>query len=119
MFAHSPRVCIQTEHKVFNFSLELSTANIIRRILHLIREEYNMLIAENGDDNDDGKLMDRTTTAMYHLLSDIPMHKSDYHLNNAHEMKPHFIQLIKELLDEVDSVYTNISSQAVEHIHSK
>ena len=61
---------------------------------------------------------ERTTAAMYHLLADTVTDKVDLESLNVHEMKPHIIQIIRELLDEIDAVYLNISSQAVDHIHS-
>lgn len=43
----------------------------------------------------------------------------DTALFKTHQLKPHFIQVVNELMDEVEGIYTNIANQALDHIHSK
>lgn len=97
--------------------------NVIRRVLHLIREEYQAVLHEDSSIPSDRKPQYFTGSSLYDLLGDRTSSKVDYSLINAHDpsspLRPVFVQIVKEMMDEVENLYVNISNQAIEHIHSK
>ncbi|KAJ3133519.1 Translation initiation factor eIF-2B subunit beta [Physocladia obscura] len=69
--------------------VELAATNITNRVIGLIREEERNLIADSG-------------AASF----------------NRDDLKNNVIDAIKEMTDEIENSVANISSQALEHIHS-
>ncbi|KAI9292479.1 translation initiation factor eIF-2B beta subunit [Neoconidiobolus thromboides FSU 785] len=86
---------------------ELAVGNIIRRVLHMIREEYKVYVKDFEEDEEDKQLsaVDRLSL-------------NEDSKNNSVPFKPTIIQGIAEMLDEQENMYVNVSSQALEHIHS-
>ena len=89
--------------------------------MHAIREEYLVLVDEDPNVPPDQKPGDKYTasTTMCRLLGDDNPQQVDYALLSSYQVKPHLIQAIHEVLDEVDGLYSNIAGQAIDHIHSK
>eukprot|EP00158_Paraphelidium_tribonemae_P003571 Partr_v1_DN26234_c1_g1_i1_m48489 putative translation INITIATION FACTOR len=104
--------------------IELAVGNVVRRVLHLIREEYMVMLNEGTHGSvENYKPPVATGSSLYDILGDRSVSKVDYTLlkqydSGASPLKPTFIQGINELMDEVDNLYVNVANQAIEHIHS-
>lgn len=116
--------------------IELAIGNVVRRVLHLVREEA-MILARQGDSMGENigdvsqvhhhhhhHLLPHTQVRLGKLLDD-DQHLMDETMlefwskgNVVASLKPVIIQVINELMDELESVYANISAQAIEHIHN-
>ncbi|KAJ3055961.1 Translation initiation factor eIF-2B subunit beta [Rhizophlyctis rosea] len=83
------------------WSGELAVGNMVKRVLHLIYEEYHALQAELREQNPDGD-NDALTDA-----------------EQKDELKAAFKQGITEMIDELESSRTTIAATAHDHIHSK
>ncbi|KAJ1975970.1 GCD complex subunit gcd7 [Dimargaris cristalligena] len=111
---------------------DVVVANIVRRVLHIIREVYT----ENRDavDEDDGTILAAAPVApqallqpqqpsfsihssMFPLLGDHADLPADY-TRPVHNLKSEIIQEIQEYIEELENMYSNVSSQAMDHIHS-
>jgi translation initiation factor eIF-2B subunit beta len=98
---------------------ELSVGNTVRRVLHLIKEDYTSWIMEDPDVPAEFKRQQSSASmSMYNLLGDSSTTTVDYGLPASNNLKSAFIQAINELIDEIESIYQNIANQAIEHIHS-
>ncbi|KAJ1552953.1 GCD complex subunit gcd7, partial [Cladochytrium tenue] len=75
--------------------IELSVGNVVRRVLHLIREEVYSL--EHADDKaaDTGDAQEWRDT-----------------------LRGNFVDAIKEMIDEYENASSNIAGQALDYIHS-
>lgn len=98
---------------------------MVRRVLRLIREESMTLWQEQlQQQQQDQQQQSRHSgpiqshSAMYSLLGDLAC-QVDYSKISSHVSKPLFIQAINEMLDEMEALYSNISGQAMDHIHNK
>ena len=74
---------------------------MVKRVLHLIYEEYHALKVELSNDNVDGESDALTDSEM------------------KDELKAAFKQGITEMIDELESSRTTIAATAHDHIHSK
>lgn len=77
--------------------IELAVGNMVKRVLHLIKEEHN-IITEAREDTGEG---------------------DDEYEDNNRNFAADVKQSIEEMIDELENTSTNISGQAWEHIHSK
>ena len=106
--------------------LEFVIGNVVRRVLHLIREEYRT-ISKMGSSPElrMSKLAlsvveaeNVADSSMYNMLAhpnyDSPL---DYSKDLV-ELVQTVPQGIQELMEEIDSSRSNIASQALEHIHT-
>ncbi|ODV89798.1 hypothetical protein CANCADRAFT_144317 [Tortispora caseinolytica NRRL Y-17796] len=84
------------------YPTENTAANVVRRVLALIREEER--------DEDPA----RNDTHMFSLLSSVEPAPSS---KNAQELKPYIIQAIQEYADEIVSVNDSICALAVDIVH--
>ncbi|KAJ9073383.1 GCD complex subunit gcd7 [Entomophthora muscae] len=117
---------------------ELAVGNIVRRVLHMIREEYKVHLKEleedkdgqNGTDSDpstcdEASLRVGTTTSaptvasMFTLMGGIDFTEEamDYS-RSVYTFKPTVIQEITEMIDELVNIYSNIAGHALEQINS-
>ncbi|KAG0057184.1 GCD complex subunit gcd7 [Gryganskiella cystojenkinii] len=116
---------------------ELAVGNIIRRVLHIIREEFRE--AGNGNlsprDGTTSTSNDRnslglganggvsefapltTSSSMYNLLGETGS-TSDEDVQYPSSLRSNIIQEIREIKDELENIYDNIKNQASLHIHS-
>jgi translation initiation factor eIF-2B subunit beta len=104
---------------------ELSVGNVVRRVLHAIKEEFTAVVQEDPELCALYKpsAAGSCSASMFHLLKDASSTASqsiDMSQTMARDLpfKSTFIQAINELIDELESLYVNISNQAIEHIHS-
>jgi len=116
---------------------ELAVGNIIRRVLHIIREEFREA-AGHVDSPKDGSHHSSghphqgqghanglnefaplsTSSSMYNLLGETGA-SSDDDVQYPTSLRSNIIQEIREVKDELENIYDNIKSQASLHIHSK
>jgi translation initiation factor eIF-2B subunit beta len=118
---------------------ELAVGNIIRRVLHIIREEFREASAghalspkdKDGDHhhshphrqlsetNGHSEFAPLTTSSsMYNLLGETGA-SSDDDVQYPSSLRSNIIQEIREIKDELENIYDNIKNQASLHIHSK
>ncbi|KAG5440515.1 hypothetical protein PCK2_000449, partial [Pneumocystis canis] len=131
---------------------EFISGNIIRRVLFLIREEFNNLSDESLHEKPSnnhlvspniegsecvkphpcfyissvGNLEKITSSPIYSSMLNLLGKPDDYEPKNsqkstAHigtELKPILIQGIQDIIDELEKTHTDISAQALDHIHS-
>ncbi|KZV65917.1 nagb/rpia/CoA transferase-like protein [Peniophora sp. CONT] len=107
---------------------EHSVGNIIRRLLHHVREEY-----QNAKKND-GTVKSRSLTIANFVLQGQPRKQtaatkavSNLVLKEndpedpdsfAKTLKPVLMEAIQDILDELDTVYESVARSAKDHIHS-
>lgn len=116
--------------------IELAVGNVVRRVLRAVREEYSEYMRSSSlTGASDTSLppanaqipafmqsgsAEMAPASMYNLLYSDKHSRKDF--NNLpelqHVLKPLYIQAVTELMDEVDSIYVNISNQSIDHIHS-
>ncbi|KIP06029.1 hypothetical protein PHLGIDRAFT_107426 [Phlebiopsis gigantea 11061_1 CR5-6] len=107
---------------------EHSVGNTVRKILHHIREEYNAASKSNGRKaikmdlsisnfilqgqmrKQNGALKSEATIT---LKEDDPRDPDSF----ARALKPVLMEAIQDVLDELETVYDNISKMAKDHIH--
>ncbi|GJJ71732.1 translation initiation factor eIF-2B subunit beta [Entomortierella parvispora] len=113
---------------------ELAVGNIIRRVLHIIREEFREA-AGHVDSPKDGSSHQggghphegtnglsefaplTTSSSMYNLLGETGS-SSDDDVQYPSSLRSNIIQEIREVKDELENIYDNIKNQASLHIHS-
>lgn len=108
-------------------SAEALTATIASNAWAAIAFPYPLRCSRYGiisvDRPDESKLnTTRHFDTTVKVLGDAPgaaERKVDMSQLKAPQLKPHFIQVVHELIDEVEGIYTNIANQALDHIHSK
>ena len=118
--------------------IELAVGNVVRKVLHSIREEaISLLNEERMHEEEHDKVavavhsdsMERfsrqfsTQSSLYDILSDKSkvggQDYNDLSQTSCHEpIKPIFIQAINDLIDEMENLYSSVSAQALDHIHS-
>jgi translation initiation factor eIF-2B subunit beta len=101
--------------------------NTVRRVLHHIREEYHTAVGrENQDPNSDFSIskfvilgQPRNRPAMHktetktNLREDDPEDPDSF----ARGLKPVLMEAIQDVLDELETVYDNVSKNARDHVH--
>ncbi|KAH9928477.1 eukaryotic translation initiation factor 2B beta subunit [Epithele typhae] len=107
---------------------EHTVGNTVRRVLHNIREEYNSATKENPSTRNvytiskfvlQGQPRKQTTYATKSeatgtLKEDDPDDPDSF----ARGLKPVLMEAIQDVLDELETVYDNVSKNAKDHIHS-
>ncbi|KZS88358.1 eukaryotic translation initiation factor 2B subunit 2 [Sistotremastrum niveocremeum HHB9708] len=104
--------------------------NIVRKVLHHIREEYKTAANKPGSSIQSSAFSLRNfvvsgqprhqatlqkTEARDHLLRS----RSDWHHDNhAESLKPVIMEAIQDIFDELETVYESVSKSAKDHIHS-
>jgi translation initiation factor eIF-2B subunit beta len=103
----------------------------VRKVLHHIREEYNTAAQQAGKVNESFSLS--TFVIMGHprvqarglALTPSSMSRSsssaelDRQSNIAEGFRPVLLDAIQDVIDELETVYDNVSKNAKEHIHSE
>ncbi|NP_001279777.1 translation initiation factor eIF-2B subunit beta [Callorhinchus milii] len=87
---------------------ETTVGNMVRRVMKIIREEYNRLRGRS-EESDQQESLHRLLTSGG-LSGDFSM--------NFPPLKTNAIEAINELLTELEGTTDNIAMQALEHIHS-
>lgn len=100
------------------FPTELTVGNMVRRILFIIREEYETCTT-GADSSGDGGLVRHQPSLGNVLEGEISLPDPQ---KWAHTMPPNFKQTIhesiKELVQEIEGIQDQIADQAMEHIHA-
>lgn len=109
--------------------------NIVRRVLHLIREEYKNLTRELLESEPTAAAASLTghapaspteaachrhggaDSSMFNLLAESMTPATDY-TRPCFQLKQLVIQGVNEIIEELESVSDTLSQQALEHIHS-
>ncbi|KAF9337672.1 Translation initiation factor eIF-2B subunit beta [Podila minutissima] len=97
---------------------ELAVGNIIRRVLHVIREEYRE--AENDKTNTEfhhHAAPLTTSSSMYNLLGESGAAQEEQ-VQFSHSLRSNIIQEIRDIKIELENIHENIKNQAPLHIHS-
>ncbi|GAO51940.1 IF-2B-domain-containing protein [Saitoella complicata NRRL Y-17804] len=115
---------------------ELACGNVVRRILRVIREEYRELRELIGETAPFTPMTPATIAPdnfQFDRLTLSPIVSNMFHPSNGaqpaksmtsrqeqqhFDLKPQIIQGIQEFIDELKTIYENISAQALDHIHS-
>lgn len=99
---------------------ELAVGNIVRRVLHVIREEFRDAEASSkSDDNSEFQSVPLTTSSsMYNLLSETGSDDKEF-THASSNLRSDIIQEVRDIRIELDTIYENIKNQATNHIHSK
>jgi translation initiation factor eIF-2B subunit beta len=110
---------------------ELCIGNIVRRVLHIIREEVDGLMREQergssagGAEPAHASATCSATPSLYNLLSADGAGEQvggaeELSPTAVHEIKQPIIDGVNELIDELGSLIGNIAEQAPEHIHAR
>jgi translation initiation factor eIF-2B subunit beta len=117
--------------------LQFSVGNVVRRVLKIIREEYAATAAssatteasssaaaaaataKHGGAEAAEKASDAAVTAsLANLLVSPLLGAEPMNYQRAYDVKGPIIEAIKELLDELEVLYKNVSEQAINHIHA-
>lgn len=88
---------------------EATVGNIVRRVLKIIREEYT---GDSGSKSEEGDAEE----SLHKLL--LAQKGSEDFSRPSHNLRMTVIDSVNELITEIESSAYNISSQALEHIHS-
>ncbi|KAG0292935.1 Translation initiation factor eIF-2B subunit beta [Dissophora globulifera] len=101
---------------------ELAVGNIVRRVLHVIREEFHeaeSTISHKNQASTSEFLAAPLTTSssMYNLLGETGS-TPDKNLQFPSSLRSNIIQEIREIKDELENIYDNIKNQASLQIHS-
>ena len=109
---------------------EHSVGNTVRKVLHHIREEYQT--ATNGAAVVDkqvsfsiskfvlqGQPRKQTTVAKSETTRSLRENDPDDPDSFAKGLKPVLMEAIQDVLDELETVYDNVSKNAKDHIHSE
>ncbi|KAJ1639555.1 hypothetical protein T492DRAFT_935840 [Pavlovales sp. CCMP2436] len=111
---------------------ELCIGNIVRRVLHIVREEVDGLVRErerasggagSAADSDQQSAFS-TAPSLHNLLAADGSKEGlagapELGLAAAHEIKQPIIDGVNELIDELGSLVAAIAEQAPEHIHAR
>lgn len=128
-----------SRRNIINFGiLEFAVGNMVRRVLHLIREEYRNTTTKElgriGDSSnsldslpstssqsagatDNGSLGTHGDSSMLNILTQSNSPAVDYS-RQCFQLKQLIIQGINEIIDELESVSDTLAQQSLEHIHS-
>ena len=108
---------------------EHSVGNIIRRLLHHVREEYNNAKKNDGSTKPRSLTIanfvlqgqPRKQTAATKAVSNLVLKENDPDDPDsfAKTLKPVLMEAIQDVLDELDTVYESVARSAKDHIHSE
>lgn len=98
---------------------ELAVGNIVRRVLHIIREEFREAESTASQKNQpDFHPALTTSSSMYNLLGETGSTPNE-NVQYPSSLRSNIIQEIREIKDELENIYDNIKNQASLQIHSK
>ena len=109
--------------------LEHSVGNTVRKLLHHIREEYNTAMKANASTSKtvysistfvlQGQPRKQNAAAKSEATLVLKEDDPDDPDSFARVLKPVLMEAIQDVLDELETVYDNISKNAKDHIHSE
>uniref|UniRef100_A0A6U4LTB6 Translation initiation factor eIF2B subunit beta n=1 Tax=Hemiselmis andersenii TaxID=464988 RepID=A0A6U4LTB6_HEMAN len=101
---------------------ELTVGNMVRRILFIIREEYETQAASEANDagEREGGIMQRHQPSLHNVLEgELAMQDTGiWSKQMPVNFKQNVNQSIKEVVDEIEGIQDQIADQAMEHIHA-
>jgi translation initiation factor eIF-2B subunit beta len=105
-------------HLIAADPLQFNVGNVVRRVLFIIREEFAAACKfERPGELDESKQdSSQSRVSLSNLLVEGEVEKMDY--TQQYDVRGPIIEAIKELLDELDVLYKNVSEQAINHIHA-
>lgn len=89
---------------------EAIIANIVRRTLKIVREEYDLIQFKQFDDSQ--------ATSLHKLVTQNSETDQNNYSTHQTGLKDALIEHLLEIESELDTSYENLASQAPEHIHS-
>lgn len=95
---------------ISNHPSETTIGNMIRRVLKIIREEYETAAKESAGEADQQDTLQRM------LVTDEGV--DDGYSKSLPNLKPIIIEAVNEFLTELEGSGENVAAQALEHIHS-
>lgn len=113
------------------YFLEHTVGNIVRKVLHNIREEYNTassgVAASTSSKNVFsiskfvllGQPRKQTVAPKSEATISLKENDPDDPDSFAKAIKPVLMEAIQDVLDELETVYDNVSKNAKDHIHSE
>ena len=114
------------------YRAEHTVGNTVRKVLHCVREEYNALsIASSSNANSHRESFSiakfvlqgqpRKAHAPQKPAAERPIQPLEGHDGDtfAQSIKPVLMEAIQDVLDELETVYDNVSKGAKDHIHSE
>lgn len=111
------------------FCSEHTVGNTVRKLLHLIREEYSNATKESHVPSANVFTISkfvlqgqpRTQVTVQKTESNLVLKEDDADDPDsfARMLKPVVMEAIQDILDEIDTVYDTISKSAKDHIHSE
>ncbi|KAG0367478.1 hypothetical protein BC939DRAFT_454901 [Gamsiella multidivaricata] len=100
---------------------ELAVGNIVRRVLHVIREEFreaeSTATHQNQNQSEFHPAPLTTSSSMYNLLGETGS-APDENVQYPSSLRSNIIQEIREIKDELENIYDSIKNQASLQIHS-
>lgn len=104
---------IRTQGKILVKALpqEAVCANIARRLLKIIREEYEIIQFKQCE-------FDTQGTSLHKLITQTSENSNSSYNTYQEGLKNALIEHLQEIESELDTSYENLSVQAPEHIHS-
>ena len=106
-------------HLIAADPLQFNVGNVVRRVMFIIREEFAAACKfEVAGPVDESKqdASSQVRASLSNLLVEGEAEKMDY--TQQYDVRGPIIEAIKELLDELDVLYKNVSEQAINHIHA-
>lgn len=104
---------IRTQGKILVKALpqEAVIANIVRRILKIIREEHDLIQFKHSE-------YDPSTTSLHKLVTQNSNSDNSTYNMVQEGLEEALIEHLQEIESELETSYDNLSAQAPEHIHS-
>lgn len=112
--------------------VEFAVGNILRRVLHLIREEYKNInrnisdttsnttkvITTSMDSNNEALKNNLSYSTMFNLISSKTSNPPIDYNKQCLQLKQLVIQGINEIIEELESVNDTLTQQSLDHIHT-
>lgn len=116
-------------HLTKPISLEHSVGNTVRKVLHHIREEYQNAVQKQAAQETSFSISQFVLQGQPRAQSSVaPKSDSNVDLKEddpddpdsfSRTLKPVLMEAIQDVLDELETVYDNVSKSAKDHIHSE
>ena len=125
---HDSTSVLLNEHRSF---VEHTVGNTVRRVLHNIREEYKSATKGSAASTRNVYTISKfvlqgqprrqhtTSAAKAEATATLKEDDPDDPDSFARGLKPVLMEAIQDVLDELETVYDNVSKNAKDHIHSE
>lgn len=126
----------QLGHKlIFAAPLELSIGNVMRRVMFIIREEYEEAAEElkrtggsAAEEDDDEADLSMSGAVGHNFLSESALSmfameeaggEPDKNFSEPHNIKQPVLEAVRTFIDDLSELHESISRQALDHIHQR